>query len=195
MSEGPDSAFAEAVLPDRWRAFGRTLQPLCAGHVLLMQRCGILDESRKSSLADHLLVTWICSRPFDPRRPWAAVRLGIRGRIWAWMLSLVFRLRPDLLPVRIALLTAYISRSLAAPEAWESGGEDRATGAPWLAHYVTALVAMGLTVDEALSMPIQRGNWLLSTRAEQLGRIQIINEHERQVMASTTADEAIAALS
>lgn len=179
---GPADAFAAAMLPDRWRVFGRTLQPLCAGHVLLMQRAGILAEDRASTVSDHLLVAWICSRPFDPDRPWRAMKLGLRGRAWAMLMQVVFRVRPLLFLVRAKLLESYITDGLAAPESWESAEGDRPIGAPWIAHYVIGLIATGIPLRDALMMPIVCGNWLLSTRSEQMGRLQLVSEHERAVM-------------
>lgn len=185
MPQGPQDAFAAAMLPDRWRVFGRTLQPLCAGHVLLLQRCGMLDSDRTSTASDHLLAAWICSHRYDPHRPWLPTRFGIWGRAWLLVMGIVLRMRPDLLIVRALLYQQYLGQSLALPDSWRSG-DDSPAGAPWIAHYLCDLITMGIPIDDALTMPIARGNWLRMTLAEREGKLQLVTEHEEAALAAAS---------
>ncbi|MHC1762923.1 MAG: hypothetical protein AB9869_01270 [Verrucomicrobiia bacterium] len=173
------------MFPDPVRILGRTLQPYCLGHALLLHRVSspyVQSDVKdaEAGVGDLLLALYICSRPWQEasegiRSPWVRLRL----KFWGWQVR-----RRDLgMAVAVAegQLLAYMSQAWSGPSLWEkqTSGEQRQAKAPPLASIkVILMTSFGCSEEEALSRPIRLALWDCVVWAESQGTAELVSDEE-----------------
>lgn len=183
---GTTLTFADSLHPQRWRVFGRRLQPVSAGHLLALDQLGLIDGSM--TVPALIAAVVFCSRPY---RLGSDFRLTLRDRLFATAISALRVIRPAVIESRAVMFRDYIADGMSVPETYRGAGPDRPSGAPWLAHYITSLLGIGVDLERALSMPMAFGTWLIVTAGEKRGTTQVQTEHERRVSEAADRGEIL----
>ena len=174
--------FAAALWPDRVRAFGRRLQPLCVGHALLLHRLWIdpLNGDFLSQRGDVLLCAYILSLPGHV----AADRMGSRGCRW-WLAYAAARYRygweAEVERLGYALLAGY-----RAPEfSLRDGATQGRSGMPTDGALLQYLMAgMHWSRSTALDTPRGLAWWFFLGESEREGLIRIEDDQDRRERAT-----------
>lgn len=187
--------YCEAWLPDRWKVFGRRLQPLCLGHVMLLQRLGNaavrLDSSTDSTGPDPmpdalelLLAVWLCGGTYRHARHEIERGLSHKFRLWAMIVRFITLTRPAELIRGWLLWRSYLAAALAAPKVWIQGQSGREPGTPWFVVLYLQLLKLGYRPDEALELPLGQGIWESFAERELSGGIELCNDIEESILTA-----------
>lgn len=180
--------YFEAFLPARWRVFGRVLQPFCIAHRLLVQRlCPRVMTGQGITFDDVFMALAVCSADvstLDISMGEDALKSRIRfSTISRLLLRLYADRHPEGFVLRCAMLASYMREGSRMPECWITGDNSgRDPGGPIDVTLLHELMQMGYSQKEALCMPISRALWEVAVARESKGRLEIVNEAEKQAL-------------
>lgn len=161
--------YAQAIFPDRLRCAGISLATHSIGHALLLQRLGNVYAGRpreggtEPEVGALMQALHICARPWRS----ALARIDTRWE-WAWMGWHGFRI-PS---IEVASLEfeAYLRDAWPEISWWsQSDGKTRSLGAELLHIHIAHQRASGLTIEQALDVPLAIAHWDSAAAAERSG--------------------------
>ena len=153
-----DRDFAEAVLPDRWKAAGLRLAPFAVGHKLLLHRIGSPFATGEGTVgaAELMDAVWICSRPYAEGVSSIGRGPGLRWKLWS-ALTAVRLSNPEIFKRECAAFTAYIEAAHKRPAKVRTDSEAGTTSAPFVMLLVRDLMNHhGYSFAELMEMPLRR---------------------------------------
>jgi hypothetical protein len=187
-------SYSEALWPNKVRIFGRTMQPYCIGHALLLHRVRSPFVTQQVPDGDGVpelcLALWICSRT------WQKAAAGLWTRRVRWLLKLWNRQlrKPKCAPAIVAAETQfarYVAQAWDGPSFWEKqhDGPVSTPGAPLLANLkVTLMAGMHCSEEKALSWHVRAALFDTAAWGEIQGKVEIVSERE---LAAIEASEQL----
>lgn len=170
--------FVEAVFPDRYRCAGLSLVPHTIGHALLLQRLDSPYAGRLRAIAvpgaapqtgDLALALWVCTRGWR----WAHRLLDTRFQRF-WMTARAARIVRRGLSKSVTEMDAYLAAAWPEIAAWESRQtRTRAFGADLLHILIHHQRETGLSLEQALDVPLAIAHWDAAAAAERAGFVTL----------------------
>lgn len=174
-------SFLDHALPAPEIILGQELFPLSIGHLLYLDRFGVLPALTPEKITLGILV---CSRPLDDviptlQDPW------LEWKIRAWH----FRIKPigkiDWTAKMLAFAD-YIDRGTQAPSIIQNTRDESASsdsGTPWLQHLKATLQSkLNYTPEEALNCAYTQAIWDYYTFHENEGNVKVCDRDYRREM-------------
>ncbi len=170
-------SYAKSCHPVQWRVLGRTLKPLCHGHLLLLEAIeSPFVVGGPVTLAALLSAVWICSYEH------ASDAHGSKSWAFTWWILYVrarSKASKTFAAEKLAIFEAYMNAAYAeAPKANADKKATRTSTSPLALHRTHELMRLGYTESEALNMPIAKADWRCKGALEAEG-----------VLVFTTADD------
>lgn len=190
MSTDPNT-YDRAVMPDRWRCAGIPLAVHTLGHALLLQRLGNPYSGRPAALPSSLQKGGLLQALLVCTRPWnSALGLIDTRREWAWLQLRSLWIAKRGLPESVLDFHAYLSDAWPVIDYWSSPElSNRMMGADAIHIYIDRQRRFGLTLHQALSVPVAVAAWDHALEQERSGAITIhgatanaIFEHYEQLV-------------
>lgn len=170
-------SYAAAVFPDQWRCAGVALRTLTLGHALLLQRLGNPFAARPlpggtGRLGDVSQALMVCSRAWSEARD----MIDTRAERW-WLAWRAITIRHHGIEKADAELSAYLTHAWPEVNWWTpTDGRTRALGAELLHILVNVERRMGLSLEDALGVPVAVAYWDAAADAERSGAISLRSE-------------------
>lgn len=176
--------FASAIFPDRWACAGLPLHTHTLGHALLLQRLGSPFAGRPGNapaaggFGQLVTALYICTRP------WRRALRGVDSRVSRWWIAWhMGRVAEHGEVTARAELHAYLSDAWPSVKWWTTPqAGSRASGADYIHSLLTGQRLTGLSLDQALDVPLGVAIWDLAQRAEREGVITIRTEHDEDML-------------
>ncbi|MBN9691301.1 MAG: hypothetical protein J0M24_13780 [Verrucomicrobia bacterium] len=174
-------------MPDAYRVARFRLQTLRLGHALLLQRLGSPFGERPTSqlsalssqLGDVALAVWICGR--SPDSALSRLQRTRSPRDLGWV---AWRVNRYGLEKAEGELIAYLQAHWPEMSWWKQQQvPTRQLGADFMHRLVLTQRRMGLTLEDAMNVPLGVALWDLAAVAEENGAVSLVSDRDRALQA------------
>ena len=181
---------------DHWKPPGdgpivcgqRLSLPLTLGHIFLLAECGSpLLYGGPILPGDVALASVICSQEHkESRKDLGSWWIPLLMRFWGKFSRRDWDAEAD-------LLTSWFEEHAAQPAVVRKGSSGKETAAPWWVNRTAnAMTILGMTYDEALSVPLKIVSQLVIASAEAEGRVECWTDRQQSFWDYCAEQDALA---